>query len=79
MKLAKSYFKIFLNTNMWRRDGVVVSASDFRSNGRQSRTQRPQALWPAIGRQETNHWPKSLRTLGERLDGRVIGGSVVRG
>ena len=27
----------------------------------------PQALWPAVGRQETNRWPKSLRTLGTRL------------
>ena len=33
----------------------------------QSRTQSPQALWPAVGRQETNRWPKNLKTLGRRL------------
>ena len=27
----------------------------------------PPALWPAVGHQDTNRWPKSLRTLGTRL------------
>lgn len=39
----------------------------------QSRTQRPQALWPAVSHKErqsflaTNRWSRSLRTLGARL------------
>ena len=45
-------------------------------NGMQSRTQSPQALWPAVGRKErlltTNRWPKSMRTLGARLDGMLL-------